>query len=179
MKPCRKVQNKTKHWTYELMCALAIFFCVWSKDLTSRSLAATHLQHSCGHSWGQLFATVHEVDTTSRALPGSSCCMWQTIYKARHGMEYFHECWGFLLLVQGLKLLVLFCLPCWEGCSLDALQDSEENKGVHTGPYHACVADISRELKSVAYAQQESFENVQVQQSHSAGWGWMDDQFRP
>jgi len=38
----------------------------------------------------------------------------------------------------------------------------QENKGVHTGPYHACVADISRELKSVAYAQQESFENVQV-----------------
>ena len=33
---------------------------------------------------------------------------------------------------------------------------------MHTGPYHACIADISRELKSVAYAQQESFENIQV-----------------
>lgn len=38
----------------------------------------------------------------------------------------------------------------------------QEGKGVHIGPYHACIADISRELKSVAYAQQESFENVQV-----------------
>ena len=35
-------------------------------------------------------------------------------------------------------------------------------KGVHTGPYHACIADISRELRSVAYAQQESFENIQA-----------------
>ena len=39
---------------------------------------------------------------------------------------------------------------------------AQESKGAHTGPYHACIADISRELKSVAYAQQESFENVQV-----------------
>lgn len=38
----------------------------------------------------------------------------------------------------------------------------QEGKGVHIGPYHACIADISRELKSVAYAQQESFENIQV-----------------
>ena len=97
MKPCRKVQNKTKHWTYALLSALAIVFCVWSKDPkvtfdlhmegASRSLAATHLQHSCGHTWGQLFATVHEVDTTSRALPGSSCCMWQSIFSsAWHGI---------------------------------------------------------------------------------------------
>ncbi len=59
-------------------------------------------------------------------------------------------------------LFLLFAML--RGYSLDAFRDSEENKGVHTGPYHACVADISRELKSVAYAQQESFENVQVQQ---------------
>eukprot|EP00913_Durusdinium_trenchii_P010704 g10043.t1 len=56
-----------------------------------------------------------------------------------------------------------------------ALIRAQESKGVHTGPYHACIADISRELKSVAYAQQESFENVQVLHILSKGLVALDN----
>ena len=64
-------------------------------------------------------------------------------------------CWGFL----GLGLAWLSLGVLW----------LQESKGIHTGPYHACIADISRELKSVAYAQQESFENIQAEQRSSDG----------
>jgi len=36
-----------------------------------------------------------------------------------------------------------------------------ETRGVHTMRYRACIADISRQLLPVAFAQQESFDNVQ------------------
>ncbi|CAJ1457076.1 unnamed protein product [Effrenium voratum] len=39
---------------------------------------------------------------------------------------------------------------------------AQEVNGVNVGPYHTCIADISRELKSDAFAQEESFDNVQV-----------------
>ena len=56
---------------------------------------------------------------------------------------------------------------------------AQENKGVHTGPYHACIADISRELKSVAYAQQESFENVQARCLQCPGRCWLCHEKNP
>lgn len=42
------------------------------------------------------------------------------------------------------------------------LVDALEMRGVHTAPYRACVADISRQLELQAFAQQDSFDNVQV-----------------
>jgi len=40
--------------------------------------------------------------------------------------------------------------------------DTLEAGGDFTGPHRACVADISRQLQLQAFAQQESFDNVQV-----------------
>ena len=37
-----------------------------------------------------------------------------------------------------------------------------EEEGIHTAPFRACIADISRELKVAAFAQREIFDNVQV-----------------
>jgi len=38
----------------------------------------------------------------------------------------------------------------------------QETRGAHVAPYKACIADIARELKCAAFAQRESFDNVQV-----------------
>jgi hypothetical protein len=35
-------------------------------------------------------------------------------------------------------------------------------EGIHTAPFRACIADVSRELKVAAFAQREIFDNVQV-----------------
>lgn len=37
-----------------------------------------------------------------------------------------------------------------------------EMEGIHTAPFRACIADVSRELKVAAFAQREIFDNVQV-----------------
>eukprot|EP00438_Fugacium_kawagutii_P027971 Skav216361 [mRNA] locus=scaffold3700:49552:50061:+ [translate_table: standard] len=37
-----------------------------------------------------------------------------------------------------------------------------EAEGIHTAPFRACIADISRELKVAAFAQREIFDNVQI-----------------
>ena len=39
-----------------------------------------------------------------------------------------------------------------------------EVEGIHTAPFRACIADISRELSVAAFAQREIFDNVQVLQ---------------
>ncbi|OLQ03829.1 Potassium channel AKT2/3 [Symbiodinium microadriaticum] len=38
----------------------------------------------------------------------------------------------------------------------------QETRGVHVVPYKACIADIAKALKASAFAQRESFDNVQV-----------------
>ncbi|CAE7337627.1 Kcnh2 [Symbiodinium necroappetens] len=38
----------------------------------------------------------------------------------------------------------------------------QEMRGVHVAPYMACIADIAKALKASAFAQRESFDNVQV-----------------
>jgi len=38
----------------------------------------------------------------------------------------------------------------------------QEMRGVHVAPYKACIADIAKALKASAFAQRESFDNVQV-----------------
>ena len=40
----------------------------------------------------------------------------------------------------------------------------QETRGTHVTPYRACISDISKALKCAAFAQRESFDNVQVRQ---------------
>ena len=138
MKPAKRF--KTKHALDIRACVRNIIPRLAQRSLstfdlhiegTSRSLAARgyallastftkrdSTQHSRGHTWGQLFATVHEVDTTPRALPGSKFHVFHTILSERHGMEYFIILsWmpRILAVGPGSKIVgTFFCLPCWE-----------------------------------------------------------------
>eukprot|EP00913_Durusdinium_trenchii_P010962 g10288.t1 len=40
--------------------------------------------------------------------------------------------------------------------------ESKETLGIYTGHFYACVADITRQLNTAAFAQQETFANLQV-----------------
>ncbi|CAK9047032.1 Potassium channel GORK (Guard cell outward rectifying K(+) channel) (AtGORK) [Durusdinium trenchii] len=42
------------------------------------------------------------------------------------------------------------------------LVEALEMEGIHTAPFRACIAEVSRELKVAAFAQREIFDNVQV-----------------
>lgn len=40
--------------------------------------------------------------------------------------------------------------------------EAKERLGIYTGSFYGCVADVTRQLRSTAFAQQETFANVQV-----------------